>query len=243
MTALILLLYYSGAQANVGWGTFNPGSLFSVRARVPNSPLIGIGWSREDHVGSLRFGVGDPSGPTFFRYHDGRRFAEESITDKDAGVIVTATWVLLDSASWAIRVRADPLEEQQTRRLNIFVYTSIVNDTLSQHENQPAQATLHVFDKKDGVHLTADKSSVGAFRVQIREPFQGAISSGKRSYKVSGSWDGVPMRSDFLTGSDSLSQVIAVEGHQADHTIPLSFTTLHSSTRCPTDRRTPFPTF
>lgn len=176
MALVLFCVVIASSKCEVLWGTFNPGSLFSLRGAVPNSPSVGIAWGRRDRPSGLRSGVGDPSGPTYFRYHDGSSFAKEVVNDGEIGVVVTATWVLVDGSTWVLRINGDALTEKRKRDVNLFVYTTILHDDLEGPESV-GELELDI-DSGEYAAISAKDSVIGPFRVEIREPNHGQIPKG-----------------------------------------------------------------
>ncbi|KAJ8904714.1 hypothetical protein NDN08_001232 [Rhodosorus marinus] len=181
LAVLVLVIYGDFVKGELQWGTYNPGSIFSVRARVPDSPMVGIAWAPSKKQQAIRSGIGDASGPTFFRYHDGASFATEIITDEEAGVVVNATWVHLDKKAWALRVEGTSKTlDRSERDLSFYVYTSMVNDHPKEGEESTGKVEVEI-ESEEYAAFVASKSKIGPFRVEFREPASGAVTRDRSS--------------------------------------------------------------
>jgi Glycosyl hydrolase family 63 C-terminal domain/Glycosyl hydrolase family 63 N-terminal domain len=129
----------SDGPARYRWGTYRPNVYVGVRARVPQSPLIGMMWHDVDRTDSMTLHHDCDERDKLRRYgwrkHNGRSFGQHEILDSKSKVNITTEFVQIpaveghvhqfdedegyaDSESWVMRVYVEEFGAKKNKNKN-----------------------------------------------------------------------------------------------------------------------------
>jgi len=171
------------------WGTYMPHVYFGIKNRSPKPINTGLVWSTpniNDQFQRYLYKANQGNdGPYHWRYHDGKHFGVQEISDINGKVNITTTFIKktgLKGGDWSVRI-SGIAANNQLEESPLFSMMYYIRDESIEPKNGGLKVSSKDNTYKGDVQVNGNHPEIGDYTLYFSEPAQTTTPKGKNFLK------------------------------------------------------------